>query len=98
MDDPFKNWPRGSDGEPVSPALLTTDSDFEAYGGLVTSKLESYGIPFFTRCGKNGQVGRVIGGFSAAGLEIYVPQDLLEDAKELLRPVPGAEAEEEEEI
>ena len=90
MEDPLKNWPKNPDGTPEPPALLETDADFEAYGGLILSKLEAYGIPVVTRYGKNGQLGRVLGGFSAAGVEIFVPRSLLEDAKELLRPAPDA--------
>lgn len=87
MDDSFANWPRTETGEPEEPALLEIEPDFEAYAGLTLSKLEAYGIPVVTRCSQRGEVGRLMGGFSTAGVKIYVPRSLLADARELMRPL-----------
>lgn len=96
MDDPFEHWPRTEAGELEEPALLEITADFEAYAGLTLSKLEAYGIPVVSRYGQRGEVGRMLGGFSTAGARIYVPKSLLEDARELMRPVEDNEEYEEE--
>ena len=93
-DDPLKNWPKGPDGEPEEPALLDNQPDFESYAGLTLSRLEAFGIPALTRLSQRGQVGRLFGGFSTAGVDIYVPKSRLDEAKELLLPVEDAGEEE----
>ena len=46
--------------------------------------LKAYGIPCLCMERAEGSLGRVVLGISGYGVEIYVPKNLLEDAKTLL--------------
>ena len=45
----LETWPKGPDGEPERAVLLENAGDFAAFGGLICSMLESFGIPYLTR-------------------------------------------------
>ena len=77
-------WPKLEDGKPVPPSFLThlRATDFE--GEIVVNLLASSDIPVVTQYPNDGTFGQIILGFSGTGLDIYVPETLLEDAKALL--------------
>ena len=77
-------WPKHDDGKPVEPAYLVHLSVTDLEGQIVVSMLESAEIPVVTQYPNNGEFGRVILGFSGTGVDLYVPQTLLEDAREML--------------
>ena len=77
-------WPKREDGQPVPPAFLTHLSARDLEGQIVVNMLESVGIPVVTQYPNNGDFGRVIIGISGTGIDIYVPADLLEDARGML--------------
>ena len=52
--------------------------------GKYESMLKSYGIPCLRMERAEGSLGRVVLGISGYGVEIYVPENLLEDAKTLI--------------
>ena len=83
-------WPQGPGGRPEPEALLETAPDLESYAGLLLSRLEAAGIPARTNLSQRGGVGRLFGGFSLSGVEIYVPVSRLEEAKALLGPAEDA--------
>jgi hypothetical protein len=87
----LENWPKGPDGEPERAVLLENAGDFAAFGGLICSMLESFGIPYLTRRTGQGQIGFLYGGFSPEGIRIYVPASRLEEARELLAAENGEE-------
>lgn len=89
--DAVKAWPVGPDGEPEEPVLLQCAADFESYAGLTISRLEAYGIPVLTRYPDGGQLGKVVLGFSGYGVDLFVPQSRLAQAKELLIPAEAGE-------
>ena len=77
-------WPDGDDGEAVRPAFLT-----HVHGGtidmqLTVTLLEAYGIPHISEYPLNGAFGKMILGFPPGGTKIYVPETMLEDAKNIL--------------
>ena len=77
-------WPNGENGESVAPAYLT-----HIHGGtlemeLTLNLLEAYGIPFVCEYPNNGLFGKLIMGFPPGGMEVYVPETMLEDARNLL--------------
>lgn len=80
-------WPKGPDGEPEEPAVLTRTADFESYRGILESKLAAAGIPVAYRYPEGGGMGKVVLGFSGYGVYLYVPKSRLEEAKTLLGPV-----------
>ena len=77
-------WPAYENGESVPPAYLT-----RIHGGpidleLALSLLTAYGIPYLSEYPNNGLFGKLIMGFPPAGMEIFVPETMLEDAQNLL--------------
>ena len=77
-------WPVTDDDKPVPPAYLTHLSATDMEGQIVISMLESAGVPVVTQYPNNGSFGRVILGFSGTGIDLYVPEPMLEDAKALV--------------
>ena len=78
------DWPVDENGETVAPAFL-----MHIHGGpidmeLTLNLLGAYGIPHVCEYPNNGLFGKLILGHSPGGLEIYVPETLLEDARNLL--------------
>ena len=51
---------------------------------LTLSLLEAYGIPYVCDYPNNGLFGKLIMGHPPSGMEVYVPETLLEDAQNLL--------------
>ncbi|WP_294856156.1 hypothetical protein [uncultured Oscillibacter sp.] len=85
-----EGWPAGPDGEPERAELLiSAQSELGGGADVLLSMLNGCGIPAF----KSGTLGKVIFGFAGRGVDIYVPQSLLEDAKAILdNPAqPGGE-------
>lgn len=80
----LKNWPKESGGEPVAPAFLTHCGSLDMEDEMLTNLLEAYGIPCLRRFPENGSFGRVVLGMSGNGADIYVPETMLEDAKNLI--------------
>ena len=77
-------WPKKADGEPVAPAYLTHLSETDFEGQIVVSMLNAAGIPVVSQYPLGGEFGRVIMGMSGTGRELYVPETMLEDAREML--------------
>ena len=89
-------WPLDEQGAPVKPVLLKTviSANQLAYS-MQTGLLHSAGIPTIEKYPRDGSLGKIVLGFSGSGLEIYVPETMLEDAKTLVqedaRPLPEYE-------
>ncbi len=76
-----EHWPAGPDGRPEQAALLiAAQSELGGGADVLLSMLVGCGIPAF----KSGSLGKVIFGFAGRGVDIYVPQSMLEDAKAIL--------------
>ena len=73
-------WPRDSSGQPEKAARLDIQWELDSRADLTVSLLESCGIPAF----QNGSLGKVLGGFAAQGVEIWVPASRLEEAQAIL--------------
>ncbi len=80
----LKNWPRDERGEPVAPAFLKHCGSLDMEDEMLANLLEAYGIPCLRRYPENGSFGRVVLGMSGNGADIYVPETMLEDAKNLI--------------
>ena len=83
-NDRGSQWPDGDDGEPIPPVFL-----MQIHGGpldteLTFNLLEAYGIPYVCEYPNNGSFGKLILGFPSSGIEVYVPETLLEDAQNIL--------------
>ena len=73
-------WPRDGSGQPEKAARLDIQWELDSRADLTVSLLESCGIPAF----QNGSLGKVLGGFAAQGVEIWVPASRLEEAQAIL--------------
>ena len=77
-------WPKSDSGEMAPPAFLT-----HLHGGpldleLTLNLLEAYSIPYVCEYPNNGLFGKLLVGFPPGGLDVYVPETLLEDAQNIL--------------
>ena len=77
-------WPKGEDGEPIAPAYLKHISGGPLDLEVALSLLEAYGIPHVSEYPNNGQFGKMIFGHPPSGMEIFVPETMLEDAQNIL--------------
>ena len=77
-------WPDDENGEPVPPVFLR-----HIHGGpldmeLTLNILEAYGIPHLNQYPNDGLFGKLILGYPPGGIDVYVPEAMLEDAQNLL--------------
>ena len=77
-------WPGDDVGNPVPPAFLR-----HIHGGpldmeLTINLLEAYGIPHVKQYPNDGLFGKLILGYPPGGIDLYVPETLLEDAMNIL--------------
>ena len=77
-------WPENDDGEPIPPAFLVRIHGGPLDTELTLNLLEAYGIAYVCEYPNNGLFGKLILGFSSAGIEVFVPETLLEDAQNIL--------------
>jgi len=80
-------WPLDDDGEPVKPALLTTVMGNQIDYEMALAMLRSFGIPSVKDFPAAGQVAKVLFGFTGQGMDVYVPENMVEIARELMQPV-----------
>lgn len=89
MDWNFKKkeeipWPKAENGEPVPPAFLIHIMGNPLDLELTLNLLEAYSIPYVCEYPNNGLFGKLIMGRPPGGMEVFVPETLLEDAQNLL--------------
>jgi len=77
-------WPESENGSPVAPAFLMHIGGGPLDMELTLNLLEAYGIPHVSEFPNNGLFGKLIMGHPPSGMEIYVPETMLEDAQNLL--------------
>ena len=83
-DDNAVNWPVDANGETVPPAYLTHIGGGPLDMELTLGLLSAYGIPHVCEYPNNGLFGKLILGHPPSGMEVYVPETMLEDAQNLL--------------
>lgn len=83
-------WPRREDGSFIPPARLAHVGGKPMDEQILLSMLEAYGIPAVTQYPNDGSFGKIVLGMSGGGTEIFVPETMLEEARQLL----AAEADE----
>lgn len=84
-------WPTDLSGEPVRPAFLTKVQGSQLDYELQVSLLRAFGVPVQTDLPNAGQLVKILFGFTGAGMDIYVPETMLEEARGLLEPADGGE-------
>ena len=90
-------WPVDENGDIVPPAFLTHVGGGPLDMQLTLSLLEAYGIPHVSEYPNNGLFGKLIMGHPPSGMEVYVPETMLEDAQNLLSADIVEEDEEDDE-
>ena len=78
------NWPMAESGQPVAPAFLMRVSGGPLDTELTINLLEAYGIPVVTQYPNNGEFAKVIIGYVGTGIDLYVPETMLDDARNIL--------------
>ena len=81
-------WPKTPSGEPEKAVFLCNCKALDLTDELRINMLEAYGIPCLREYPGNGSFGKVILGMSGQGTDIYVPESLLDDARNLLVAEP----------
>jgi len=77
-------WPSNENGESVPPAYLTYIAGGPLDMELTLNLLSAYGIPYVCEYPNNGLFGKLILGHPPGGMEVFVPETMLEDAQNLL--------------
>ncbi|HHT16246.1 MAG TPA: hypothetical protein GXZ77_00795 [Papillibacter sp.] len=77
-------WPKREDGTEVPPAFLTHTGGTPMDEQILLTMLEAYGIPAVTQYPNDGSFGKVILGVAGGGVDVFVPETMLEDARALL--------------
>ncbi|MGM9521996.1 MAG: hypothetical protein ACI3VB_05910 [Oscillospiraceae bacterium] len=88
-------WPKDEKGELVPPAFLELIGGSPIDLGMERRMLEAYGIATVCRYPNDGELGKVVLGSAGGGAEIFVPETLLEDAKNIISSGPSEEFPEE---
>ena len=84
----YEKWPKDCDGEPVPPKFLTHCISNDFQDTLLVNMLESFGIPAVMEHPGDGSFGKVMLGMSGFGSNIFVPETMYEEAKELMEAEP----------
>ena len=79
-----ENWPKNDKGEFEKPVFFEHVSGTQLDMDLAVNILTAYSIPFICDYPNNGEFGKLILGFSGTGMDIYVPESMLDDARNIL--------------
>jgi hypothetical protein len=77
-------WPNDDNGNPIPPVFLTDLCGSPVEMDLTINLLEAYGIPHLGKYPNNGLFGKLILGHAPFGVEVFVPETMLEDAQNIL--------------
>ena len=95
--DLVDRWPKGPAGTPEKPAFLADSTEEDSAAGMTVDMLRAYGIPVLKQYDEqDGTLGKVLFGTPSGGVGLYVPESMLEDARNLLAPVEESTRNEEE--
>ena len=95
-NDLQQRWPKSADGTPEKPVFLVDSTEEANAADMTIEMLRAYGIPAMKQYAEDGALGKVILGTPGCGVALYVPESMLEDARNLLVPVDESTLEEEE--
>ena len=84
LDNSTKNWPKTEDGEPVKPVFLEHLTGSQLDVDMEVNLLDAFNIPYVRAYSNNGEFSKMILGFAGTGVDIFVPETMLEDAQNIL--------------
>ncbi|MCQ2452001.1 MAG: DUF2007 domain-containing protein [Oscillospiraceae bacterium] len=79
-----KRWPKDEAGQEIPPAFFQHIGGSELDVEMAINLLEAYDIPVLRKNTLDGDLGTVLLGFAGAGADLYVPESLLEDARNIV--------------
>ncbi len=79
-----ERWPKKENGENVEPVFFRHVGGSELDVELEVNLLEAYGIPVLKKPCGTGDLGVVILGYSGEGFDLYIPETMMEDAKNIV--------------
>lgn len=79
-----ERWPKYENGETVKPVFFQHVSGSELDVEMAANLLEAYGIPVLKKPTGDGAFGQVMIGFSGAGVDLFIPETMLEDAQNVV--------------
>ena len=79
-----KRWPKDENGVEIPPAFFQHVAGSELDVEMAANLIEAYGIPVLRKTVLDGDLGRVIIGYSGPGVDLYVPETMLEDAQNIV--------------
>ncbi|NLL45784.1 MAG: hypothetical protein GX250_03105 [Clostridiales bacterium] len=82
--DSSPEWPLDSDGRRISSAFLANIAGTQVDYEMALSVLRAFNIPYVCDFPGAGPFVKILIGFSGAGMNIYVPETMLEDARNVL--------------
>lgn len=83
-DNLADRWPKTENGENVPPVFFMHVGGSELDVEMQVNLLEAYGIPVLKKTCGTGDLGVVILGFSGEGVDLFVPETMLEDANNIV--------------
>ena len=86
--DLMERWPKTPSGDPEKAVFLCNCKALDLSDELRIKMLETYGIPCLRDYPGDGSFGKVVLGMSGQGTDIYVPESMLAEAKNLLIAEP----------
>ena len=78
------NWPKDENGELIPPAFFEHIAGSQLDVDMELNLLDAYGIPTVLQYPNDGDFGKIILGFAGGGVDIFVPETMLEDAKNIV--------------
>jgi len=78
------SWPKNEDGQPIAPVFFEHLAGSQLDVDMELNLLEAYGIPTVLQYPNDGEFGKVMIGFAGGGVDVYVPETMLEDARNVV--------------
>lgn len=89
----LRRWPKDAYGDPEEPAFLANlREDGGLWAEMTASRPEACGIPVLRQYPWGGAAVRLYLGTAHSGVDLYVPASRLDEARQLLEPVPEEDA------
>ena len=77
-------WPKDDNGELIPPVFFEHIAGSQLDVDMELNLLDAYGIPTVLQYPNDGDFGKVMIGFAGGGVDIFVPETMLEDAKNIV--------------
>ena len=77
-------WPKDEQGNNIPSVFLTNVSGSQLDYEMTLSLLRAFEIPYVCDFSAIGRLAKICLGFSGTGMDIHVPETMLEDARDVL--------------